>query len=179
MKRALSIALLLAISCAPLAHAGPDYSAQTIIEHFSKPKGPDNQPPSAATRSVYLGASGFSASDKADTSSEAFNLLVTFEYDSDKLTPAARRNLDEFAKALKNSSLHDARFMIEGYTDATGPADYNLDLSRRRAQSVVNYLVAKGVGRDRLVPKGYGETNFKSDRPDDQINRRVETRLIE
>ena len=46
--------------------------------------------------------------------------------------------------------------VIEGHTDATGSADYNKDLSQRRAAAVVEYLVSKGVARGRLVPVGYG-----------------------
>ncbi len=46
---------------------------------------------------------------------------------------------------------------IEGHTDATGPARWNLELSRRRAVALVTFLVAHGVPRDRLRPVGYGE----------------------
>jgi OOP family OmpA-OmpF porin len=47
---------------------------------------------------------------------------------------------------------------VEGHTDNRGDEASNLDLSLRRAQAVVNYLIRKGVAGNRLVAKGYGET---------------------
>jgi outer membrane protein OmpA-like peptidoglycan-associated protein len=168
--------LALPVAPAAFAQAAPDYTAGSIVEHFSKLREPHQQ--KAKTRSVFIGASGFSQSDEA-AQDEKFNLLITFEYNSDRLTPAARRNLDEFARALVDPALADARFVVEGHTDATGPADYNLDLSRRRAASVVTYLVDHGIDPARLEAQGFGETKLRSDRPDDPVNRRVETRLAE
>jgi len=47
---------------------------------------------------------------------------------------------------------------LGSHTDYRATEEYNNDLSRRRAQSVVNYLIEKGIARDRLVAKGYGES---------------------
>jgi len=47
---------------------------------------------------------------------------------------------------------------INSHTDCRGVDIYNLDLSQRRAKSCVDYLVSKGIARERLIPKGYGET---------------------
>ena len=72
---------------------------------------------------------------------------------------------------------------ISGYTDSKGTEDYNLKLSNERAAAVVNYLIAKGIDKNRLVYKGYGEsspdaTNQNADGTDNpngrQLNRRVE-----
>jgi outer membrane protein OmpA-like peptidoglycan-associated protein len=49
---------------------------------------------------------------------------------------------------------------IHGYTDSRGSATYNLKLSERRAQAVVDYLVAHGIAASRLSAKGFGATNF-------------------
>ena len=77
---------------------------------------------------------------------------------------------------------------ISGYTDSKGTAEYNLKLSEERAQAVVNFLIAKGISKDRMVAKGYGEglpaaTNLNSDGSDNpegrQLNRRVELKIIE
>jgi len=46
---------------------------------------------------------------------------------------------------------------VVGYTDSTGPAKYNQGLSERRAKSVYDYFVSKGIAADRLTTKGYGE----------------------
>jgi len=68
--------------------------------------------------------------------------------------------------------------VIEGHTDNVGNADYNLELSQRRAESVVNYLVEKlGIERSRLQAKGYGLTRPIADNSTDegrQKNRRME-----
>ena len=47
---------------------------------------------------------------------------------------------------------------LQGHTDSTGPADYNMKLSQRRADSVRDYLIGRGVNADQLVAKGYGMT---------------------
>jgi OOP family OmpA-OmpF porin len=48
--------------------------------------------------------------------------------------------------------------IIAGHTDAQGSAQYNLQLSQRRAQSVKDYLVRRGIAARRLIARGYGET---------------------
>ena len=65
--------------------------------------------------------------------------------------------------------------MIEGHTDSIGGRDYNLDLSRRRAQAVVEYLTSLGVDASRLQVRGYG-----FDRPlDGRSAASVENRRVE
>jgi peptidoglycan-associated lipoprotein len=68
-------------------------------------------------------------------------------------------SLDELVKTLNNN----ANIVIElgSHTDFRSDDKYNLDLSQKRAQSVVNYLIEKGIESDRLVAKGYGETTPK------------------
>ncbi len=80
------------------------------------------------------------------------------EYDFDKATlrPRSMEILDELYEFLElNSNLV---VEINSHTDSRGSDAYNLDLSRRRAQSCVDYLVSKGISKERLVAKGYGET---------------------
>ncbi|NND87991.1 MAG: OmpA family protein, partial [Flavobacteriaceae bacterium] len=73
-----------------------------------------------------------------------------------------------------------ANFHIEGHTDSRGSDSYNLDLSKRRAASVREYLTSKGIPSSRLTSEGYGEArpiatnNTKAGR---QQNRRVEISL--
>jgi outer membrane protein OmpA-like peptidoglycan-associated protein len=71
--------------------------------------------------------------------------------------------------------------LIEGHTDSVGSDEYNLDLSKKRAEAVKNALVAKGVGEERITPKGYGKkypvaSNKTSDGR--QLNRRVEVVIL-
>ena len=77
---------------------------------------------------------------------------------------------------------------ISGYTDSKGTPEYNLKLSDERASAVVNYLINKGIAKDRMIAKGYGESSPAalnehtdgSDSPNGrQLNRRVELKIIE
>jgi outer membrane protein OmpA-like peptidoglycan-associated protein len=72
--------------------------------------------------------------------------------------------------------------LIEGFTDSTGSKDYNLELSRRRAESVKDHLVSLGVNGDRISTKGYGERYpvASNDNPGGrQLNRRVEVTVVQ
>jgi OOP family OmpA-OmpF porin len=64
--------------------------------------------------------------------------------------------LDDVAASLEKHPR--LKVELQGHTDSTGPADYNLKLSDRRAASVREYLISKGVSEDRLTSKGYGLT---------------------
>ena len=68
-------------------------------------------------------------------------------------------------------------FAVDGHTDASGTANYNLSLSERRANAVVEYLATKGIDKSKLLAKGYGPTKPQSTDRFDPTNRRVETRI--
>jgi outer membrane protein OmpA-like peptidoglycan-associated protein len=89
---------------------------------------------------------------------ERLSLKDAIQFDTGKDT--IRRQsfpvLDEIAGIL-SAHREIAKIRVEGHTDDVGSATYNKDLSERRAQSVVRYLVAKGVDRGRLVAAGFGE----------------------
>jgi outer membrane protein OmpA-like peptidoglycan-associated protein len=109
------------------------------------------------------------------------DLYVHFEYDQSALTMSdARLTLDALGKALKDTRLASMKFEIIGHTDARGNDGYNLDLSRRRAEAVRQYLVQfHGVEAARLKAEGKGRSQLKDPaRPDDAINRRVEIRTV-
>ncbi len=107
-------------------------------------------------------------------------------YDVDKydLRPESKIILDSLAVILKNNP--SITIEIGSHTDSRAPADYNLELSKKRAQSCVNYLLAKGIAKDRLVAVGYGETKLVNDCADDvdcteeqhQQNRRTTFRVL-
>lgn len=107
-----------------------------------------------------------------------FNLLVSFDYASARLSPAAKANLREFAKGIADPELASAVFVIEGHTDGIGSLNYNQRLSEDRAQAVTEYLVTLGVGRNRLKTVAYGETRPKVADVNDPANRRVESKLV-
>ena len=103
---------------------------------------------------------------------------VTFAVDSTTISPAMRQTLDGVAQSMINypNSLID----VMGHTDSTGSDAYNLDLSRRRADSVANYLVSRGVAGARVERIGYGEQYPIADNTTEsgrQQNRRVEIRI--
>ena len=107
------------------------------------------------------------------------NLMLNFEYNSDQMTPAAQSRANSFAKALMMDELRTKRFLIEGHTDVRGSRDANIDLSRRRAQTVADYLVAQGVDRSRVEVKGVGPDEPLPGRSSSaEANRRVEAVLL-
>jgi outer membrane protein OmpA-like peptidoglycan-associated protein len=101
---------------------------------------------------------------------------ITFAFDSDEIDAESYRVLDTLAEALKSDSLYQSQFLVNGHTDAKGGDDYNLDLSQRRANSVVAYLVSNhDVEPRRLKAIGFGETSLKDvDDGEAAENRRVE-----
>ncbi|MGI9452386.1 MAG: OmpA family protein [Geminicoccaceae bacterium] len=105
------------------------------------------------------------------------DLTVNFTYDSDRVEGAAHAQIMEIADALKAPSLADQRIRVEGHTDGDGEASYNLDLSYRRAISVVRMLVDEySIPSDRLEVKGFGEDRPVAANDNDQgraLNRRV------
>ena len=107
----------------------------------------------------------------------ALDMQLTFATGSAELDAEARRRIDPFAVALTQSNygLASSSFRVEGHTDSVGNRDSNLDLSRRRAQSVVDYLVAKGVPTARLTGKGFGpDAPLPGVARNNGANRRVE-----
>ena len=82
---------------------------------------------------------------------------VDFEFNSAELTLPARQTLDEVAASLVKQP--ELRVEIQGYTDSTGSADYNLHLSQKRSESVRSYLISKGVNPVGLTAKGFGKAN--------------------
>jgi outer membrane protein OmpA-like peptidoglycan-associated protein len=104
------------------------------------------------------------------------NGSVLFASAKSELLPAAQLKLNEVANALiKEDPL--SKIVVEGHTDSQGAATYNQDLSQRRAQSVRDYLVSRGIAADRVTSQGFGpsrsiaENNSAEGRAN---NRRVE-----
>jgi len=108
------------------------------------------------------------------------DLLITFANASTTLTPQARANAKVFAQAANTPQLQSARFAIDGHTNAVGGRDYNLNLSRARAQSLVDYLASLGVDRSRIDVTGYGfDRPINAANPRAAENRRVEARRVQ
>lgn len=107
-----------------------------------------------------------------------FKSGLMFDVDQFDLRPATRENLDELAETLLKYD--DTNVLVEGHTDATGADDYNMTLSRNRANAVATYLVDKGVRPARITAVGYGENQpIDSNETEEgrQQNRRVEVAI--
>lgn len=106
------------------------------------------------------------------------DLQIHFSTDSAELDDEARRNIDEFARALKDPKLADIRFKVAGHTDDRGSESHNIGLSRRRADTVRIYLIESGgIAPDRLEIEAHGENNplmGENSAYAREINRRVE-----
>ncbi len=107
-----------------------------------------------------------------------FELYIQFDYDKDILRPEYHQDLDIVARVMNRSETSTA--VVEGHADRLAKSDaaYNMDLSERRARSVVNYLVEQGnVDASRLEARGFGfERPRAPNHPQDgnPLNRRVE-----
>ncbi|MFT3886496.1 MAG: OmpA family protein [Flavobacteriales bacterium] len=105
---------------------------------------------------------------------------IGFEFAKATLTPASEAELDKLVDLLTDYPL--MRIEIEGHTDDVGSDAANLKLSDDRAKAVVDYLVKKKIGKERLTWKGYGETKpLKPNTSEENraLNRRVEFRVVE
>lgn len=78
---------------------------------------------------------------------QEFTENVYFDVDEYRLTPEAKKTLDQLVPSIKNRNIQ-----ISGYTDSTGSIAYNLHLSKQRAQSVSDYLVLKGINSKNMKP---------------------------
>jgi len=106
---------------------------------------------------------------------------VYFAYDSDRILPKSYELLDNVARVL-NEHTEIPMIFIEGHTDSDGNDAYNLQLSDRRAKSVMRYLIERGsCDAARLKAKGFGEAQPIADNKSEQgkqDNRRVEFRIV-
>lgn len=104
---------------------------------------------------------------------------IFFAYDSDEILPSSIPSLDNAVNTLLDNPL--IKVEISGHTSTEGADDYNLELSRKRAKSVVEYLIRRGISTERLSWKGYGETKPLNDNSTDEMkqkNRRVEFKVL-
>lgn len=100
---------------------------------------------------------------------------ILFDHDQATLKPESTRALEQLQQYLQKDSKH--MLTISGHTDAVGDDAYNQSLSSRRAQAVVDWLVARDIAKNRLIASGKGETDpvASNETADGRaLNRRVE-----
>ena len=159
----------------PGAASSVAYSADELAAILAPAKGGAT----GATRSLKGG--GEPAPPGQPSSGVVPDLRINFASNSAKLNPAAKAQLDELGRALQLPQLSALAFVIAGHTDAAGGAELNKNLSERRAESVVNYLIESySIAPDRLEAEGFGESKLLDQaKPNSGINRRVEVMRLQ
>lgn len=126
----------------------------------------------AAPAVEQVAASAPKSSERPAAKSPSVGLLINFASNSAVLPEQAHAMIGVVAQVMKESP--DIRVRVEGHTDASGSADYNVTLSQRRALSVGEYLVKLGIDPSRLVVEGKGKAEPLTANPYDSVNRRVQ-----
>lgn len=106
----------------------------------------------------------------------SIDVEVLFVLESARLTNRAFATLAILGRALADERLGSQVFLIAGHTDASGPPDYNVALSERRAQAVRDFLISNfGIAPERLLARGFGPSRLKvPQHPGSRLNRRVQ-----
>jgi len=105
---------------------------------------------------------------------------VLFEFDRAELMTGGFRVVNKLATFL--NEYENRNLLVEGHTDSIGTPEYNLDLSRRRAEAVRTALMEKEIARDRIITKGYGKSYPVASNLTEagrQQNRRVEVIILD
>ena len=155
-------------------------SAQQAAQSAQSAANQANQAQTAANDVAHRADSLDAAVKGLDNYKQVADVTVTFGFDKSNLTANAKQQLDNFANQIGNTQSYILE--VTGGTDTTGPAQYNYQLSQRRADSVVQYLAAKynipphrfyliGIGKDQQVASDKTAVGRKK-------NRRVEVQLL-
>lgn len=93
------------------------------------------------------------------TDTEVILKNVYFDFDKSNITAQGASELDKLVKVMKENPA--MVIFVKSHTDAKGTSSYNIKLSEQRAQATVQYLLSKGITKDRISGKGYGNTEPK------------------
>jgi OmpA-OmpF porin, OOP family len=107
---------------------------------------------------------------------------IQFDFDKYNIKPEFEPILDEAVDQLKKWVYPNYKLVINGYTDAQGTAAYNMKLSERRANSVLDYFASKGIASYKMKAVGYGLNDPIADNKTEEgraLNRRVELDLLQ
>ena len=131
----------------------------------------DGVPDSKDSCPTEKGTAEFNGCPGTATSANA----IQFEFNSSVLKTSAYPTLDQLSTDLKNGAI--GKVQLDGHASEEGTTEYNMQLSKDRANSVKTYLVNSGVSATKIVTKGYGETRPVASNATEegrQLNRRVE-----
>ena len=106
---------------------------------------------------------------------------ILYDFDKSNIRPDAAEELDKLVNFLNDNA--DIKIELSSHTDDRGSVKYNEDLSQRRAEAAVTYIVSKGINTERITAKGYGKSrqlveNAQTEE-EHQKNRRTEIRILE
>ncbi|MCR6641829.1 MAG: OmpA family protein [Sporocytophaga sp.] len=128
---------------------------------------------SVITKSFYL--------DKIKEGVSRVLRNIYFDFDKATLKSESNSELNNLYKFLSANA--GVKIRIDGHTDSRGSQQYNKSLSQKRSEEVVNWLVSKGISRDRLSAKGFGESKPLASNDDEEegreLNRRTEFVILE
>lgn len=140
------------------------------------------------TRTVLTKKGGVTVWEEIDCSivGKANLLPILYEYGSARITESSKKIIDDNLLTLMRDK-PNLKIEILSHTDSRGNDEFNMALSQQRAQSVINYLVSRGISRNRLVARGYGESQLvnrcsngvECSEAEHQANRRTEFRIIQ
>jgi outer membrane protein OmpA-like peptidoglycan-associated protein len=85
---------------------------------------------------------------------------IYYTSNSSDILPEAEVVLNKAIEALKNNP--KLTMEVQSHTDAVASDEYNMDLSQKRASTVINYMITKGIDKKRLTAKGFGETQLSN-----------------
>jgi len=156
-----------------------------IINELSKPatkkassKGFSTIKSVSGTKDIKLKPEGGGDTPAPEPEQPRVAAMILFKYNSTEILPRSVSILEEFGKALNDEKLKKSNFCVEGHTDGDGSPEYNMQLSNKRAQAIVDYLVKNcDISRERLSSRGWGKTrpiDTNETEEGKQKNRRVE-----
>ncbi len=162
---------------------GKSYEKGALQQIFTPGPTP-KEPPVTGTTTTGAPTSSGTTGATAGTGSIPYLLHIYYDFDESYIRDDAVPELEKLQKTLEENP--DYIVEIGSHTDARGGSRYNIRLSQRRAESVVKWLVERGINRDRLVPRGYGEkvnvndcvNNVPCTEGEHQLNRRTEFKVI-
>jgi OmpA-OmpF porin, OOP family len=153
-----------------------DYRNHSILLSISYSFGAPPPPPApAATPAAAPAPIPAAAPPPAPVAGARQLFLVFFDFDKSTITAAGRQVLDAAANAFKRDRV--VRIELTGYTDTVGTQQYNLNLSRKRAMAVRDYMARQGVPQNRMDVAWKGKEDLRVPTPDgvrEPQNRRVE-----
>ncbi|HMX39406.1 MAG TPA: OmpA family protein [Saprospiraceae bacterium] len=116
-----------------------------------------------------------------DRDGDGFLVNLYYDYDQSDFRAESLSDLEKLFSMLRDNP--ELQVEIASHTDNRGSAEYNASLSQRRADTVVNWLVGKGIARERLTARGYGESSpvapcVNCSEREHQLNRRTEFKVL-